>query len=470
MTPLFFSLRRRLLPWHRRLAILIALPVLAWALTGLLHPVMSRWQPSAVAKQPPAALFTAVEGREWSTLPPPAQTLPAGLVLRELRALTWQGQPYWLVQQPDGQGRYFHAVSGQPADLGATMAATLARHYTGESTAAVQVSLITGFSDEYPFVNRHLPVWRVAFDRPDGLVAFIEPRSLQLAGLSDHWKTRFSWLFSNLHSWKWWTHEPTRDAAMALCLLFTCVLVLSGVMRATAVVRRRSPLQRWHRVIGLTATLALLAWAGSGLLHVLVIDKTGNAAATHPLRLSMQAAALVQPAPAGMPPGARLLMLATPDGPFWYWQLLQPGAAGQAPALRERYVSAVSGEVTMPFDYIRALSAGVAGDALWLSVNAVTRFDDEYGFVQKRLPVYRLRFDTRDHLAIHVDPSDAAVASVVRDLDRLEGYSFALLHKAGWLDFLGRDGRDAVAGLFALLVFGLALAGLSFLRRPAGSE
>jgi hypothetical protein len=35
-------MRERLMRWHRRLAILAVIPLLAWSLTGLLHPLMSR--------------------------------------------------------------------------------------------------------------------------------------------------------------------------------------------------------------------------------------------------------------------------------------------------------------------------------------------------------------------------------------------------------------------------------------------
>ncbi|MFX4681864.1 hypothetical protein ABTB34_20645, partial [Acinetobacter baumannii] len=74
-------------------------------------------------------------------------------------------------------------------------------------------------------------------------------------------------------------------------------------------------------------------------------------------------------------------------------------------------------------------------------------------------------FDTADNLTVYVDPADAAVAAVVRDLDRAEGFAFAYLHKANWLDFLGRDVRDAIAAMFALGVFALSLIGGRFLVR-----
>ena len=100
-----------------------------------------------------------------------------------------------------------------------------------------------------------------------------------------------------------------------------------------------------------------------------------------------------------------------------------------------------------------------------ISTQAITRFMPEYGFVQKRLPVYQLSLDTPDHTTIYIDPIDAVVSSVVNDLSRAEGFSFAYLHKATWLDFLGKGTRDAVLGLQALGVLVMACLGLWLARR-----
>lgn len=472
-----------LLRWHRSLAMIAAVPVLAWTLTGLLHPVMSRWQPSAVAMKPPAEMLAPPSGMVWSDLPAPARILPATLSLRELRALTWQQQPYWMAQTTAGERLYFDARTGRPAEIEQALVSALARHYTGAQTPVRSISLVSAFDHEYAFVNRYLPVWRVAFDQPDALVAFIEPRSLLLAALTDTWKTRFSLLFANLHSWAWWPHEPSRDVAMTAFLSAAWLLVISGLLRAR--VTRHPTLtsgpRRWHRRIGWLVAAAALAWLSSAIFHVLAIDKGHPAFATYPLRVSFTPAEVMQPAPRAVPLPARLQVLATPDGPLWHWQFLQPavqmrhgsqsaraehqhhGAAQGSPVLHEAYVSATTGETVQPLSYMRALSAAVSADAPVLSSEAITTFGSEYGFVQKRLPVCRLVL--ADHLSVYIDPADAAVAAVIRDLDRAEGFSFAYLHKASWLDFLGKNTRDAVLAGFALMIFALTLVGLCFLRK-----
>jgi hypothetical protein len=54
-------------------------------------------------------------------------------------------------------------------------------------------------------------------------------------------------------------------------------------------------------------------------------------------------------------------------------------------------------------------------------------------------------------------------------LDRAEGFSFAYLHKGHWFDFLGKDVRDAVLALFALLIFVIGCTGITLLRRARHS-
>lgn len=470
-------MRKLLIRWHRRLAILAVIPVLAWSLTGLLHPLMSRWQPSAVAMKPPMDLVLSPVDRPWSDLPAPATTLPDGLQLRELRALTWQQRPYWMVQTASGERHYYEAESGKAADIEPAIILALARHYTGVSSPILSVREVTAFDDEYAFVNRYLPVWRVAFDQPDGLVAFIEPRSFQLTGLTDTWKTRFSFLFSNLHSWKWWPHEPSRDVAMVSFLSIVMMLVFSGLLRAhaTSAYANTTITKRRHRRIGWTIAAATLAWASSGAFHVVVINKERPEFLTYPLSHTFKSQELIQPAPNTNDNLARLQILATADGPLWReWAVhaneeensahhVHGSGSRGALRLQERYISARSGESVLLKNYLYELVATISQDARWRGAEPVTQFTSEYGFVQKRLPVYRVSLE--GDLAVYIDPADAAVASVVSHLERAEGFSFAYLHKGHWFDFIGKNGRDAVLGLFAVLMFFMASFGVSFLLR-----
>lgn len=469
-------LKRHLLPWHRRLAWIVALPLLAWSLSGLLHPLMSRWQPSPAEMRPPMALLMPPATMAWTDLPPAAVTVPAAWPLRELRVMTWQDQPFWLAQTVSGRRFQVQALTGEVQAIEPAVMTALARHYTGDQTAAVSLSEVQSFSSEYPAINRYLPVIRVAFDRPDGLVAFIEPRSLRLVALSDTWKTRFSGFFSSLHTWRWWPHAPSRAGVMSVFLGLGVLVVMAGLLRlstARAGQGSRLLLPRVHRWLGTGMALGLLAWLTTGALHSLVMqDRRGS----WPTQIDLPAfssATLTRVMPDSLPAHGPRQLISTQDGPVWYgYEMPRPashphhGAASAAPALQAVYVAAATGQVVDPLAHWVALARPVAGSRTLQSVTAVTAFDHEYGFVQKRLPVQRLRFEGRDGLTVYVDPAEGSVATVVRTLDRFEGYAFAKLHKTQFLDdIIGRTARDGVAVLFAAGVFALTLMGLLLWRR-----
>ncbi|MDI6006389.1 hypothetical protein DP094_005520, partial [Pseudomonas sp. MDMC17] len=99
------------------------------------------------------------------------------------------------------------------------------------------------------------------------------------------------------------------------------------------------------------------------------------------------------------------------------------------------------------------------------SLELQSQFDHEYGFVFKRLPVFKATYTDARHTALYVDPLDGALASRVQDADRREGWIFAYLHKWEFLAGLGNGYKHLLLGLVALAHVLLALVGLSLLRR-----
>lgn len=443
------ALWQRLTTWHKPLAWLVALPLLAWSLSGLMHPIMARWQPSAAAMQPPSELFAPPPDSSWQQVPAIARTLAGEQALQDLRLRTWQAQPYWLAISATGERRYHDALTGAVVDIESRIVGDLARHYSGDTQSAISLTPVHAFSAEYPAVNRYLPVWRVAFDRADGLVVFIEPKSLKLAALSNHAKTAFSQFFRVAHAWSWWPHTPSRAYAMAAVLLLGALTVAAGLARWAR--SRHSPARSrtgvWHRRLGLALALAALAWMSTGAWHSVLMQERRGAWLTYPERGAFAATEVQLGVPAALAHAENLLLMATADGPQWY-SPARPSLAIQASDHAKRDVS----------QFWQQLAQPVSAGAVLEEVNLVTRFDHEYGFVQKRLPVQRLRFS--EGLTVYVDPVDAAIASVVRPMDRWEGFAFAYLHKSQFLDpLIGRDARDAVAGISAFGVFLLVLMG-----------
>ena len=166
---------RFLMTWHRRAAWLVAVPLMLWLLSGLLHPLMA-W----VLKPP-------MEGHQIvrPLLPSAAEVRPVDVLLQEkdIDAVTnvqlqqidggWQ---YRVVEAGHTQPRYFHANSSEEiADGDRLHAIWLARMLVDDPDAGILSAIpLEQFSNEYREVNRLLPVWRVALEHEDGLTLYLD--------------------------------------------------------------------------------------------------------------------------------------------------------------------------------------------------------------------------------------------------------------------------------------------------------
>lgn len=475
--------------WHRPLAWLAVLPVLLWAVSGLLHPVMTRLGPELHSQQAPAAWFQAPDDGSWSAQGGPADVLPPDLMLRSVRPVTWSGQGWWLAEYPDGQLRFLATRDGRPdASALPHWLETLARDAAGDQEADVVLSRVTAFSDAYPSVNRYLPVWSVRFEREDGLTVFIEPRLDKVITATTSWKTRWSRFFRVLHTGEWWPHAGSRTAVLSVLLVVLLMVTTTGVGRAWRQARVSGRGLRVHGWLGVFAALAILGWTCSGLAHLWLAGATAERllAGDQPLAASVfRAGDLRQPVPdAGWPVETRWQVVATSAGPLWRAQHVMsppsPHAAGHAhssahashasgddtPVLHEGWWRADSGEPVPSEAWLRQLAARVTGEGRRpVAIEAVTHFTPEYGFINKRLPVWRLDYEGAKPLTVYIDPADSLIASVVTTSDRLEGMAFAYLHKGHLFELLGNAGRDLLLAIFAALVLALAGLGIRQYRR-----
>jgi hypothetical protein len=99
------------------------------------------------------------------------------------------------------------------------------------------------------------------------------------------------------------------------------------------------------------------------------------------------------------------------------------------------------------------------------SVDRITKFGGEYGFVFKRLPVHRVEFAASGNPRFYVEVSTGSLAARVDDGDALEGKSFSYLHKWHFTE-AGKDLRDFTLATFAFGHVVVALLGMSlFIKR-----
>lgn len=93
------------------------------------------------------------------------------------------------------------------------------------------------------------------------------------------------------------------------------------------------------------------------------------------------------------------------------------------------------------------------------TVTPIKQFTNDYGFINKRLPVEQVRYPNDGDW--YIETTSAKLAEKVTAIDRTEGLSFIFLHKFFWMTWAGKDIRDVVSMLAALGVLAVSLLGLT---------
>jgi hypothetical protein len=111
--------------------------------------------------------------------------------------------------------------------------------------------------------------------------------------------------------------------------------------------------------------------------------------------------------------------------------------------------------------HIASTFSGHAASAI-TNTAVITKFEGEYGFVNKRLPVWKVSYASNDNERYYVETSTGKLGAHITDADLAEGYSFAILHKHHFMDWGGKVVRDIstmfwAAGVIAMSVVGLVL-------------
>jgi hypothetical protein len=98
-------------------------------------------------------------------------------------------------------------------------------------------------------------------------------------------------------------------------------------------------------------------------------------------------------------------------------------------------------------------------------VTWVTEFAKEYGFIFKRLPVLKVQLHDADNTRFYIEPSTGALSVRVRNIDGLEGFVFAYLHKWAFQS-LNKELRDVLVSLFALMTVLVGALGIVLFAKP----
>ncbi|MES2109682.1 MAG: PepSY domain-containing protein [Bacteroidota bacterium] len=464
--------------WHRILGLIALVPVICWTISGMSHPFMSNWFrpyiPVEVYKEPAQSQLRVKLSIQ--------QVLDTNHVvqLRNFRLVSFKDITYYQVLGTDSVYNYYNATDGKPILNGDQQYAEwLARYFTRDSVSAIKaITLQKKFDGQYQPINHLLPVWKVSLNRTDGMDVYIETGQSRMGTFNNDTRKWMLCFFEQLHTWDFLAKAAgdTVRNVFLLCIVVVmfCSLVtgltIYGLLwkkfKAAAKNRRTGNkndkrfLHRYHRQIGLYVSFVMLTFFTSAGFHLFV--KLRNNASEKPQfaqlfnRADIKLFNLQLPVPDST---IKKIGLAKIDNKAYY----------QVSTTRKKilYFDAVDGTELKDGDQVFATylsnyyrQAPVKGK---VTVTQIRQFTNEYGFINKRLPVQQVSYPGGENW--YIETTTAKLATKVDGLDRTEGFSFIFLHKFFYMSWAGKDVRDIVSITAALGVLVVSLLGFaSFLK------
>lgn len=510
------QVKRNMYKWHRVLGIMTVIPVIFWTCSGLSHPIIAHW-----FKVPLAHEYMKPEVIDRSQVKLSIQQvlrMNGVNLLTNFRFIRFRGQTFYQVKNRKNDLLYFSALDGKQLVNGEHLYAEyLARYFLGDSTSKIQaIEKITAFNGEYQYVNRLLPVWKLSFGRADRMDVYVETAQSRLANYNDSNRKVFLWVFSNFHSYAFIEKITNNTFRYILILVFAAIVIcstLSGLLvygflwnkfKKPAEGQKIGFLRRNHRSIGIAVSLVTLSFIGSGAYHAtrkfkpddrinyvfepeinisdfafpsndlpLKWDEVSNISAVrfenktwYQVRTlkkendswKKQQVANAETMFAGKNRKNKpdLEYYAAADGKF-----LPDGAMEHSYSLVKHFVAqgAADGEAAC-CEMMANAAADQSAPLIISSSDYLTKFDTDYGFINKRLPVVKLALSTPTHLTYYLEPATGRLAAKVQDSDRREGLSFAVFHKYLLVDFAGKNFRDFLTAFAAMGVLVVSVLGL----------
>ncbi len=476
-------LRKFTYQWHRKLAILAAIPVLLWSLSGVLHPMMAHWFKPTIAKRflPPTVIPNHLQ------ILSPAEALAQHETIHHFSLIQINKQWVYLAITPN-QTQHFHdANTGETVPNGAKLyAEQLARAYLADdSSPLLRIEKIEHFQETYGYINRLLPVYRVKLDRPDGLETLVDLRTGKLATYDNPFRRTASIAFDWLHRWSFLgdRHSLLRISSITIVSLISLATGVLGILNlilfrknrnqtfnsshTTKRARKMTFARRAHRLIGIVSLPFYLMFSLSGLYHV-VVKYIPDDSTSWVSQQEYPTAKLTQPIDQalhslkGSPTGVSLAILKGNA----YYRLTSNENHQPLPV---KLISATSQGLPplQDKDYAIALAlefSGYSAESI-KETEHITSFRNDYGFIFKRLPVWRISFKEQEYWHYTVDTSDAHMAMRMKPASLIETLSFINLHKLHFLDPIHKTLRHPIGAIAVALISILILFGLSMLRK-----
>jgi uncharacterized membrane protein YsdA (DUF1294 family) len=515
-------IKKNIYKWHRIISITIAIPVLLWAASGFMHPIMSSFRPKV------ATQFMSAKSIDSST---EKITLEKALTINKIDAFKNARLIHidtnWFYQiQLIGKNElvYLSVKNGKLLKKGDWIYAQyLARYFLeGESkkdsaklylsapnkldqnipdccdaatvcvlkptkgAKVTDVQLLSNFDDEYKNINRVLPVYRVDFKRADGIRVYVETSQDRFAFAVDNKRALFSRIFVVIHTWEWLSFLGIGRIYIELILVglafITSIMGLyiffttkTKKVKGNELVAARTK----HRITSVIIALFTLMFSFSGFYQATTKFKEDtrnqyfdkSVYQTQAIHLNIDSIRLIVKKPISN------ISLVTMNGNHYYQVSIKKEFSSKwgdkkpkdlmkemkAPKPQIVYINTSNYEPLKDGDkkYAYYLANTFSGnkDNEVISDSLITKFEGEYGFVNKRLPVWKVAYAKNNNERYYIETTSGKLAVRIDDNDYKAAMIFNFLHKHHFMDFAGKEWRDFSTMFWAMAQIMLVVVG-----------
>jgi hypothetical protein len=493
------KLKQKIYTWHRTIGIITVVPVIFWCLSGVMHPFMAHFFKPQIANERLEKTTIAP-----ADIPLSLQTVLAKNSLKQIknfRIVSFDNVHFYQVKTVDNVLHYYDTANAVELVNGdAKYAEYLSRYFLNDQESKVVSSeVLTEFDSQYKYVNRYLPVYKVSFEREDEMQVYVETSSSKLATFNPKSRQFFIWFFDVFHNWSFLdaiTNNTIRVWTMIVLLSIVVLSALSGIViyglfwkvfkKQVPATDSKTKLRFNHRKVGIAVAFVTLTFALSGAYHAFSKLKPNNLSSMvyeptiDVAKLSLENNKLA------IDWSSLLNSSVIKLKDVVYYQIVLKAEEKKTQTI---YVNAENGSVNKngELEYVQYLATyfsdkmngkGTCCDmqepedceastdistAKLIETKTLYDFEKrEYGFVNKRLPVVKLAYETPEKVTYYIEPSSSHLAAVITNTERLEGYSFAIFHKFLFMDWAGKGIRDlvtviAAVGLLTICILGLLL-------------
>jgi hypothetical protein len=461
--------------WHRILGLTALIPVIMWTLSGLSHPFMSNWFRPVIALE----VYKPAPAKAKSTLSI-QQVLDKNGISSFINfgQIRFNNDTYYRVLGADSVYKYYSANNGSLLPDGDKLYATyLARYFTQDSTSKIKsITLQKNFDGHYQPINHLLPVWKVAFDRPDGMDVYIETAQSRMGTFNNNTRKAMLMVFEQLHTWQFLEDIGGEQFRVVVLLIVVSIMFLSLLTGLTvygffwkkfkSIKQNRKAdkredtrfVHRFHRQLGLIVSFVMLTFIISGAFHLIVkLHDIGPKQKDYTQLISSKDLAVSN---LTLPVADTLIkntnVVKFKDNTYYQVSDVKKNVSyfntqtgTQLADGDKQYANYLSG-------FYRTGEKSLTGEP---TITQVRQFDNEYGFINKRLPVQKVSYPNGENW--YIETTTSQLSTKVAGIDRAEGLSFIFLHKYFGMAWAGKNIRDIVSMLAALGVLVVSLFGFA---------